>query len=97
VLVRLDADISDHRTTRVRWGGVMLGGGALASAGVVAASALTIFTSLVVAAIAAVPIAIGATAAYAIARQHRGMVERTLLALEQLLDRLEYGRPKRLQ
>jgi hypothetical protein len=97
VLVRLDADISDHRTTRVRWGGAMLGGGALASAGVVAASTLTIFTSLVVAAIAAVPLAIGATAAYAIARQHRGMVERTLLALEQLLDRLEYGRPRQLQ
>lgn len=96
VLVRLDADISDHRTTRVRWGGVMLGGGVLGSAAVVAASTLTIFTSIVVAGIAAVPLAIGAAAAYGIARQHHGMVERTLLALEQSLDRLEYGTPRRL-
>jgi hypothetical protein len=97
VLVRLDADISDHKRTRVRWGGVMLGGGVLGSAAVVAASTLTIFASVVVAAIAAVPLAIGGAAAYGIARQHRGMVERTLLALEQLLDRLEYAGPKRLQ
>lgn len=97
VVVRLDADISDHRRTRVRWGGVMLGGGVVGSAAVVAASTLTIFASVVVAAIAAVPLAIGGAAAYGIARQHRGMVERTLLALEQLLDRLEYAGPKRLQ
>jgi hypothetical protein len=96
VLVRLDADISDHRTTRVRWGGVMLGGGVLGSAAVVAASTLTIFASVIVAAIAAVPLAIGGAAAYAIARQHREMVERTLLSLEQLLDRLEYETPRLL-
>jgi hypothetical protein len=74
----------------------MLGGGVLGSAAVVAASTLTIFASVVVAAIAAVPLAIGGAAAYAIARQHREMVERTLLSLEQLLDRLEYETPRLL-
>jgi hypothetical protein len=96
VLVRLDADVSEHRRTRVRWGGVMLGGGALTSAAVVAASTLTIFGSIIVLAIAAVPLAVGGAAAYGIARQHRGMVERTLLAIEQLLDRLEYPKPRSL-
>ncbi len=97
VLVRLDADISDNKNTRVRWSGVMLGGGVIGSAAVVAASTLTIFASAVVAAIAAIPLLLGGAAAYSIAKQHRGMVERTLLALEQLLDRLEYGIPQRLR
>lgn len=94
-LVRLDADLSSGRTALVRTSGgigaagVVTGGTALAL-GVTAhlVGALVLMT-------AAMPVAVGGVAAYAILRRHHGVAQRTMLALEQVLDRLEYGEARR--
>jgi hypothetical protein len=94
VLLRLDADLSNVRTSRIRaggltaaggiaWGGAVIGFGAL-----IAAPAVLPFVAL-----AAIPAAIGAGGAMAIFRSHRGVAERTQLALEQALDAMEHTPP----
>jgi hypothetical protein len=94
VLLRLDADLSNVRTSRIRaggltaaggiaWGGAVIGFGAL-----VAAPAVLPFVAL-----AAIPAAIGGGGAMAIFRSHRGVAERTQLALEQALDAMEHVPP----
>jgi hypothetical protein len=83
-LVRLDADISDRRAWRLRTAS------AVASAGMV--GAIVVYTlAVAMSAIAVVPLAGGAAAAWALARGHRGLVARTRLALEQALDRVQFG------
>jgi hypothetical protein len=94
VLVRLDADLASSRQARVRVSGTA------AAAGVVTGGALAAVASLVVvpgaiavaavAVLAAAPAIAGLGGAYAAARGHAAVVERTQLALEQLLDRLEH-------
>jgi hypothetical protein len=91
VLVRLDADVTPKRTTQARIGGVAAAGGvafagSLITIGVVAHAALMAlaFASLI-------PVGLGGFAGYAALRQHRGLVARMQLSLEQALDRLEFA------
>jgi hypothetical protein len=91
VTVRLDADVSRTRNERLEQGaGVAVGG--VASGGVVAGLAsIAHFAVVAIIPIAAIPVVVGVAAGYALARRHRETVERTQLALEQVLDRLEHG------
>lgn len=91
VTVRLDADVSQTRNERLEQGaGVAVGG--VVSGGVVAGlGTVAHFAIAAIVPIAAVPIAAGLIGGYALARRHRQTVERTQLALEQVLDRLEHG------
>ena len=95
VLVRLDADLSEARSARVRLSGATAATG-VGTGGTFAIIAGTVVvpTTLavaLVAAVAAVPVLAGLVGAYAIARQHARALTRAQLALEQLLDRLEHG------
>jgi hypothetical protein len=91
VTVRLDADVSRTRNERLEQGaGVAVGG--VVSGGVVAGLAsIAHFAVIAIFPIAAVPVVAGLAGGYALARRHRETVERTQLALEQVLDRLEHG------
>jgi hypothetical protein len=91
VTVRLDADVSQTRNERLEQGaGVAVGG--VVSGGVVAGlGTIAHFAIVAIVPIAAVPVAVGLVGGYALARRHRQTVERTQLALEQVLDRLEHG------
>lgn len=95
VLVRLDADVSHARAVRVRVGATA-GAGAAAIAG----STLIVGTAahaalLAVLGAAAFPLALGGGLAYSVLQRHRQFATRTALALEQVLDRLEYGDVRR--
>ena len=91
VTVRLDADVSRTRNERLEQGaGVAVGG--VVSGGVVAGLAsIAHFAVIAIFPIAAVPVVAGLAGGYALARRHRETMERTQLALEQVLDRLEHG------
>jgi hypothetical protein len=93
VLLRLDADLSNVRVSRMRAGGFaafggVAWGGAMIGFGAIFAPAVLPFVAL-----AAIPAAIGAGGAMAIFRSHRGVAERTQLALEQALDAMEHTPP----
>ena len=93
VLLRLDADLSNVRASRLRGGsltavGGVAWGGALVGFGALFAPAVLPFIAL-----SAIPVAIGAGGAMAIFRSHRGVAERTQLALEQALDAMEHTPP----
>jgi hypothetical protein len=97
VLVRLDADLSESRGTRLKTGGVLVTGGLL-GAGALGGGAILAHVAIIAAGgIAAVPILIGFAAAYQVGKSHRVLVMRAQLALEQSLDRLEFGNTKRLK
>jgi positive regulator of sigma E activity len=68
--------------------GGVAAGGALVGVGVLVAH-VALVGALV--SIAAVPAAAGLAIGYAVARSHRQVLERTQLALERILDRLEHG------
>lgn len=95
VLVRLDADIATHRGNRVRAGGGTATVGAISGAGAMAVGAAAHLALLGVFAVGALPVAVAGAVGYHIARSHRHFAERTQLALEQMLDRLEYGGGRR--
>jgi hypothetical protein len=97
VLVRLDADLSESRNSRLKVGGTLLTGGVLTAGGLSGAAILAHVAFVVVGGIAAVPVLIGVAAAYGVAKRHRELVMRVQLALEQTLDRLEYGSTRRLR
>jgi hypothetical protein len=83
--VRLEADLSNVRTSR------LIGAGGSTAAGVVAGGALLAIGFFPLAAIA--PAVVGAVAGWGVARSHRGVAARAQLALEQVLDRLEARQP----
>jgi len=95
-LIRLDADVSHARASRLQ-GGIAMAAGGLTTGGLL----VGLFTVVVPIALApviiaaAVPTAIGVAGGIAVARTHRYTLERTQLALEQILDRLEHGDPRR--
>jgi len=97
VLVRLDADLSESRGSRVR-----VAGGALV-AGILGSGVVAVIGSLLLApdafmllgGAAALPTLAGAGAGYGIGKGHRAVVLRAQLALEQILDRLEFGPQRR--
>ena len=90
--VELIADIAPQRSGHVAGGASVAGVGALVGLGVLAASVVVPYGLIAVALSAGTGTGIG----WLIARTHRREAERTQLALEQVLDRLEHGeiRPK---
>jgi hypothetical protein len=92
VAVRLDADISRARAQRLEQGATVAVGGVAAGGGLVGIGVLVHVAMLgALVSIAAVPVAAGLGLGYALARSHRQVLERTQLALERILDRLEHG------
>ena len=99
VLVRLDADFSESRGSRVR-----VSGGALV-AGILGSGVIAVLGSLlaapeafmVIGGAAAVPTLAGAAAGYQIGKGHRDVIMKAQLALEQTLDRLEFGNARRIK
>lgn len=99
VLVRLDADMSESRAARVRVSGGALVAGILGS-GVIAVLGSILAAPeafMVIGGAAAVPTLAGAAAGYQIGKGHRDVVMKAQLALEQTLDRLEFGNTRRLR
>lgn len=93
VLVRLDADLSPQRSNRL--GGAMAAGGlgaAMSAVGLVAV--ITVAPVGAFAALAAagslLPALAGGAAGLGVARGYRKIAERTQLAMEQVIDRLEH-------
>lgn len=86
-LVALEADVSESRATKLRTAIVIAGAGA-----VVAATGVGL--EFTVPAAGLLPLAGGSGLGWAIARRHRGFAAKVQLALEQTLDRLEYGEAK---
>jgi hypothetical protein len=95
VLVRLDADLSEGRTARLRAGGAAAAIGTTSGLGWVAVvSGVIVPTLPIVAAVGGIAMlaaAAGGYGGYRIARAHQAVVERAQLALEQVLDQLELG------
>jgi hypothetical protein len=92
VAVRLDADISRARAQRIEQGATVAVSGVAAGGGILGLGVLVHVAMLgALASVAAVPVAAGLAVGYALARSHRTVLERTQLALERILDRLEHG------
>jgi hypothetical protein len=90
-LVRLDADLAASRSNVVRAGTAVSATGVVAG-GTFIAGATMIHAALGLAiGLAVFPVALAGGGAYLILRRHHGFAERMTLALEQVLDRLEYG------
>ena len=70
----------------------MIGAGAAGSLATLAQVAF-----IAVGGIVLIPLLIGTAAAYQVAKQHRQLAMRVQLALEQTLDRLEFGSTRRLR
>jgi hypothetical protein len=95
VTVRLDADVSRTRNERLEQGAGVAVGGVVSGGVVVGLGTVAHFMIAAILPIAAVPVIAGLTGGYMLARRHRQTVERTQLALEQVLDRLEHGEIRR--
>jgi hypothetical protein len=89
-LVALDADLSDKRRSRLQGAAVVAAAGA-------GTAAMLLGLEIIIAAAALAPLAGGSALGWVVARGHRGTAQKMQLALEQVLDRLEYGevRPPR--
>ena len=98
-LIRLDADMSDSRGSRVRVGAGALVAGILGSGviGLIGSIAVAPEAFLLLGGAAAVPTLAGAAAGYQIGKGHRQVIMKAQLALEQILDRLEFGSQGRLK
>lgn len=94
-LVRLDADLSQSRSNLVRAGGALGASGAVAGGTAVALGVVAHVAAALVVMSAGVPLVAGGAGAYILMRRHHGFAERMALALEQVLDRLEYGDVRR--
>lgn len=94
-LVRLDADLGPSRTNVVRAGGAVTATGVVVGGTFGAAATLAHVALGLALGVAAFPIAAGSAIAYTILRRHHGFAERMSLALEQVLDRLEYGETRK--
>jgi hypothetical protein len=90
-LVRLDADLGTSRRNVVRAGSAVTATGVVAGSTFVAGAAMVHIALGVALGLAAFPVAIAGGGAYLMLRKHHGFAERITLALEQVLDRLEYG------
>lgn len=93
-LVRLDADLAAQRTMHA-WVAGTIGGTSTLAAGSAVAIGAAFHVAAIGVALAAAPVAIGGAAAYGLLRRHRARSQRVMLALEQVLDRLEYGETRR--
>ncbi len=97
VVVRLDADLSASRKTRLQIGTLLGSGGLLGAAGLGFALTVASVPFILVAALGAVPIAVGGAAGYYVVGAHRNLLSSAQLALEQILDRLEHREMSRPQ
>ena len=99
VIVRLDADMSESRGSRVRVGAGALVAGILGSGMVAIIGSIAVAPEaiMILGGAAAVPTLAGAAAGYQIGKGHRQVILRAQLALEQILDRLELGPTGRLK
>jgi hypothetical protein len=93
-LVRLDADLGNSRSISVRAGSAVGASGLIAGGSTIAVGTMVHVAAGIMLFGAAVPIAAAGAGAYLIMRRHHGVADRTLLALEQVLDALEYGAPR---
>ena len=87
-LVAMEADISGKRSNKLR------GGAAVAGAGV-ATAAMLLGLGVVIPIAALFPVAGGSLIGWSVARTHRNLVAKMQLALEQTLDKLEYGEARK--
>lgn len=94
-LVRLDADLAPSRTTVVRAGGAVTATGVVAGGTFVTLASVAHVALAVALGVAALPVGVAGAGAYLILRRHHGFAKRMTLALEQVLDRLEYGETRR--
>ncbi len=94
-LVRLDADLAPSRSNVVRVGTAVTATGVLAGGSIVSIAAITHVAIGLALGVAAFPVAVAGAGAYLILRRHHGFAERMSLALEQVLDRVEYGETRR--
>jgi hypothetical protein len=90
VVVRLDADLTAIRKTRLEVGAFLGGGGLLGAAGLGFALTIASVPFLLAAILGAVPLAVGGAAGYYVVRAHRSLLASAQLALEQILDRIEH-------
>ncbi len=97
VLVRLDADLSESRSTRLKASGALFTGGLLGAGALGGGAILAHVALFAMVGLAAMPLLIGAAAAYQVGKRHRQLVMRAQLALEQTLDRLEFSNTRRLR
>lgn len=97
VVVRLDADLRESRSLRLKGSGAAATAGAIGGFSVFGVAAIAHMAVLLSAGLAVVPIAVGGLVGYEIARRHRTVFARVQLALEQALDRLEHSSTKRLK
>lgn len=94
VLLRLDADLSNVRVSRLRAGSITAAGGIAWGGALIGFGALFAPAVLPFIALSMIPAAAGAGGALAIFRSHRGVAARTQLALEQALDAMEHVPPQ---
>jgi hypothetical protein len=96
VLVRLDASFSDTRQRSVVGGGALAGAGVVSGGGLVTLAAMLPGWSMPLAVVfGGAFAAAGGVGLAAVAKSYRSSVVRAQLALEQALDRLEHGEPPR--
>lgn len=90
VVVRLDADLTTNRKTRLEVGSLLGGMGLLGAAVVGFGLTVASVPFLLVAGIGAVPLLAASAAGYYVIGTHRRILSSAQLALEQILDRLEH-------
>ena len=90
VVVRLDADLTASRKTRLEVGGLIALTGLLASAGLGFGLTIANVPFVLDAVVGAVPLVIGGFTGYRTVGSHRTILASAQLALEQILDRLEH-------
>lgn len=95
VLVRVDAAFGGARQRSVTGASALAGVGVVGAGGVITLAAVTSGAVPIAAVIGGVWMLMGGAGFAAVARSHRSAVLRAQLALEQVLDRLEHGEPRR--
>jgi hypothetical protein len=94
-LVRLDADITSSRSKHVGGSAVIGGGGVVASGTLLAFGAVAHMIAAVALAVAAVPVSVAAVGIYFNLKHQQHFAIRTKVALEQVLDNLEFNNTRR--
>lgn len=89
-LVRLEADLSPIRTSHVRMGALTAGAGVVAGGSVLTAGLVAGAMLAPVIAVAALPVIVAGGMGYGVVHGYARTARRVQLALEQLLDRLEF-------
>ena len=97
VVVRLDADLTALRRTRLEIGTALGGVGLLGAAGLGFALTVAAVPFLLAVTLGAVPLAVGGAAGYYVVGSHRNLLGSAQLALEQILDRLEHRELKSVE